>query len=193
MQKLVTAAALAAAALLLCASTASAVPIAAGSELSINGSDQFTPTTISFANPANVGGTSGSFTALANCSGCVTMDAALFTAGSVGTVLYDAVEGAISSTLTTTAAPLFTFTPGTPLESLMVTGPGVLTLTGFDPTPGAYDLTTQGPGGPVQVTFSVTSVAEAVPEPGSLALLGTALAGLGLFSRRRRQQILPGE
>jgi len=44
-------------------------------------------------------------------------------------------------------------------------------------------LTTQGPTG-VTVTFSVTSVADA-PEPTSLAILGGALAGLGLFGRRR--------
>ena len=49
---------------LLWASPASAIPIAAGSELSIDGSDSFTmapPQVITFVNPASVGGTTGSF------------------------------------------------------------------------------------------------------------------------------------
>jgi len=92
------------------------------------------------------------------------------------------LAGTLTTDLIITSAPAFAFTGGT-LASLTVTGNGTLDLTGFDPTPGAYILTTQGPTG-VTVTFSVTSVADA-PEPTSLAILGGALAGLGLFGRRR--------
>src|SRR5271169_6746861 len=164
--------------------SAHAVPIAAGSALSLNGSDSFTSTSVTFTNPANIGGETGSFTALTNCSGCVTMIGSPFTAASPPATLYTATEGAVSTSLDVTSAA-FTFVGGA-LPNLTVTGVGTLTLTGFDPTPGNYIVTTQGPTG-VSVTFSVTSIASAVPEPASLAILGSALAGLGLLGRKRRK------
>lgn len=97
--------------------------------------------------------------------------------------LYTATEGAITTTLQV-SSDSFNFASGT-LPDLTISGAGTLTLTGFDPTPGNYILTTQGPTG-VSVTFSVTSVAAAVPEPASLAILGGALLAFGIGRNRRK-------
>jgi hypothetical protein len=168
--------------------TANAAPIAAGSTLSLNGSDSYTATSITFSNPANIGARNGSFAdaGLMDCMGCVTMTS--FNTGTATPfLLYTATDGVISTTLTVTS-DTFEFNPNPPIPQLTISGSGILTLTGFDPTPGFYIITTQGPTD-VSVTFSVTAIANApsVPEPASLAMLGSALAAMGGLARRRRK------
>jgi len=162
---------------------AQAVPIAAGSALSLNGNDTYTATatsfTINFSNPANVGAASGSFTALAPlpATGAATMIATLSNTTAAGFTLYTATVGAVTTDLVAASITGFSFVSGA-LPTLTVTGAGTLDLTGFTPTPGIYTITTQGPT-TAAVTFSATSVASAVvPEPASLTLLGSALIGL---------------
>lgn len=185
------------AAALLYASAASAIPIAGGSELSLNGSDTFTGAvggstfTINFINPGNVGGQSGSFSELPNCTGCVTMISTL-TQASTNFTLYNVTDpnstpAGDTSSLTAGSISTFQITAGAGgLENLDVSGPGTLNLTGFDPTPGFYSLTTQGPSGTATVTFSNTSIATGVPEPNTLAILGSALLALGFWWRWRQ-------
>ena len=78
--------------------------------------------------------------------------------------------------------------PGPNIAFLSLAGNGIAYIDGFDPTPGLFSLSTQG-GSSDRTTFfysAQTNVPEAaVPEPGTLLLMGTGMAGLALLRRRR--------
>jgi PEP-CTERM motif len=62
-------------------------------------------------------------------------------------------------------------------NALTVSGSGLISAAGFDPTPGSWLLTANQ----AQTTFSYSaSSATEVPEPGPLALLGLGIFGLGM-------------
>lgn len=75
-------------------------------------------------------------------------------------------------------------------SGLTIGGTSMMTLTGYDPTPGTYELSFQTAGGnPISTQFQFTSSGNAapIPEPGTLALLGLGLLGMGAAVRGRRQ------
>jgi hypothetical protein len=71
---------------------------------------------------------------------------------------------------------------GNTLGTLILSGLGTLTFTGFDPTPAIMTITAQG-NGATSYSGTVVVAAAAVPEPASM-LMGVGLAGLAVIRRR---------
>jgi MYXO-CTERM domain-containing protein len=170
-----------------------AVPMDAGAIINFTGSDTYDTTShvVDFTNPATI--TSDTM-GLAPCVGCANI--ALATAGVFNystavpaphPLIYNALLVAADNGLTFSFdLAMITSVIEVANASMAIGGTGTMHLTGFDATPASFFFSTQGPGAPVQVSFSSTALADQVPEPGSVMLVGPALLGLSWVLRRRR-------
>jgi len=69
-------------------------------------------------------------------------------------------------------------------STLVITGTGIVSGNGFDPTAMDWSFTTQSSGGRTRTTFSFSANGVAVPDGGSaVMLLGAALSTLGMARR----------
>jgi hypothetical protein len=168
---------------------AQAVPITG--QISINGNNTFTATTVNPANPGNVGAGTSTGSYLADgfgpgCVGCVISNP--FTYNVLGahapTLVYTATLGANTASFTLNNIVSQSNAGG----FLSISASGLANLTGFDQTAGTFLFSTQSPG-TTTVTFSATTIATAVPEPLSLGVVGMGLVGLGLVRRRKQTTV----
>ena len=133
-------------------------------------------------NPANLVLGTGDFALLGTCVGCVTMGTPLvYSPAPIFGVAYTANNLGFTTDFTTTA---LTSTTGNGVSTLGLEFDGIATLTGFDATPGHWVLTINQFGS-LTGSFSASTIAEAVPEPTSLALLGMGVLGIAVVGRRR--------
>lgn len=70
--------------------------------------------------------------------------------------------------------------------AIVLTGTGLMHLTGYDPTPGTWSFSGNTSGGQTLGTFSWSADATPIPEPATLGLLGAGLIGFAAFRRARR-------
>jgi hypothetical protein len=166
----------------------SVLPVAGGVQVALGSATglDFTTTgalTAGVAGNFHVDNSTGDFSVLYNLAGTVRD----FTFTGAGTGSYPAIP---ITGFQLISSPSFSFDLQTLAVDqqtnnlLTLAGTGLFHLTGFTDTPGTFFFSANQAGG----TFSYSASESAVPEPGSMLLLGTGLFGLAGAVRRRMKK-----
>lgn len=172
---------LALATLALAAVQAGADPVTG--KMALGGINTFTPTSLTFVNPAVVLLSTGDFSMFPVGTFVHINNAASF-AAEPGTELLDMTAGGTTLTLTINSFVVESVTA----NFLNVLGTATLTETGKSATPYDFSLTSSRPDGTTSFALDVAPPA-VVPEPASLVLLGTGLLSLYLAYWIRRKGV----
>jgi PEP-CTERM motif len=159
------------------------------------GSDWDAATGVNFATPVDCDGggmgtalcnatvtllsQSGSYASVANGQAVVFQDFDFLPAFVANNPLWTFEAGGLTYSFSMNSVSVLNSDPND--DQLGLFGTGVVSITGFDPTPGDWNFTAQSAGG---VTFSFSASTSAIPEPGSLLLLGLGLTGLAAAGRK---------
>lgn len=143
-------------------------------------------TTLTFSNPVFVILATGSFAAAGFTAPCgsptcvanITSPLTYSPSVPAGTI-WTATQGAASAAFTTSVS----YVPMISGGFIDISAPGSMTLTGYDPTDGLFELSIQSSG---LTTISFSATTSPVPEPATLAILGMGLLGLAGAARSRK-------